>query len=199
MTRNSGVLLATGVVLGLPAVAEAHLVNTGLGPYYDGISHFVLTPEDGLLALALALLAGLRGARTSRLTLSLLPGSWFVGGLAGLAWPMVGTATVLTAASFLVLGGLVAADVRLRPMGVAGLALVLGLLHGNVNGSAMAEAKLGIVGLLGIVTALFAMVALAAAVVVVARASWARIAVRVAGSWIAATGLLMLGWYLRGT
>jgi hypothetical protein len=25
-------------------------------------------------------------------------------------------------------------------------------------------------------------------------ASWARIAVRVAGSWIAASGLLMLGW-----
>jgi hypothetical protein len=29
------------------------------------------------------------------------------------------------------------------------------------------------------------------------RASWARIAVRVAGSWIAASGLLMLGWAVR--
>jgi urease accessory protein len=30
------------------------------------------------------------------------------------------------------------------------------------------------------------------------RASWARIAVRVVGSWIAASGLLMLGWAGRG-
>jgi hypothetical protein len=27
---------------------------------------------------------------------------------------------------------------------------------------------------------------------------WGRIVVRVAGSWIAATGLLMLGWAVRG-
>jgi hypothetical protein len=31
------------------------------------------------------------------------------------------------------------------------------------------------------------------------RTAWARIAVRVGGSWIAATGLLMIGWTLRPT
>jgi hypothetical protein len=30
------------------------------------------------------------------------------------------------------------------------------------------------------------------------RLAWGRIVVRVAGSWIAATGLLMLGWAVRG-
>jgi hypothetical protein len=34
--------------------------------------------------------------------------------------------------------------------------------------------------------------------VVQLRAHWARIAVRVAGSWIADSGLLMLGWSFRG-
>jgi hypothetical protein len=29
------------------------------------------------------------------------------------------------------------------------------------------------------------------------RADWSRIAVRVAGSWIAASGLLLLGWAAR--
>jgi urease accessory protein len=44
----------------------------------------------------------------------------------------------------------------------------------------------------------FALVAPVAAFVVQLRAGWARIAVRVAGSWIAASGLLLLGWAARG-
>ena len=31
------------------------------------------------------------------------------------------------------------------------------------------------------------------------RAMWARIAVRVAGSWIATNGLFMLGWAMQGS
>jgi hypothetical protein len=38
---------------------------------------------------------------------------------------------------------------------VTGLACALGLFHGYLNGSAMAEAKLGLLGLAGIVAALF--------------------------------------------
>jgi hypothetical protein len=41
-------------------------------------------------------------------------------------------------------------------------------------------------------------VALASALVVALRANWARIAVRVAGSWVAAIGLLVLGGACAG-
>jgi hydrogenase/urease accessory protein HupE len=183
----------------LPVPSHAHLVNTGLGPFYDGVSHFALTPEDLLPALALALLAGQRGARAGRLALFALPAAWLVGGLAGLAVPTVQSAAALTTVSFLALGGLVAAEARLRPEWVSGLAVVVGLLHGYLNGAAMSEAKLGALGLVGIVSTLFLVVALAAAMVVAIRVPWGRIAVRVAGSWIAAVGLLLLGWSLRGT
>jgi hypothetical protein len=61
----------------------------------------------------------------------------------------------------------------------------------------MAQAKLGALGVVGIVSTLFVVVALAAAMVVAIRVHWARIAVRVAGSWIVAIGLLLLGWSLR--
>ena len=44
---------------------------------------------------------------------------------------------------------------------------------------------------------LFVFVTLISAIVVSLRRPWARIVVRVAGSWIAAIGLLMLGWALR--
>jgi hydrogenase/urease accessory protein HupE len=185
------------VVLLLPKASHAHLVNTGLGPYYDGVSHFTLTPEDLLPALALALLAGQRGSHAGRQALFALPGAWLAGGLAGLAVPTISSATALTTVSLLILGGLVAAEARLRPHWVTGLALVIGLFHGYLNGSAMSAAKLGALGLAGIVTTIFVVVAIAASLVVALRAPWARIAVRVAGSWIAAIGLLLLGWSLR--
>jgi hypothetical protein len=46
--------------------------------------------------------------------------------------------------------------------------------------------------------AVFVLVALVAALVVSLRAQWVRVTVRVAGSWITAIGLLMLGWTYRG-
>jgi urease accessory protein len=195
--RGTRVGLWALAALLLPATSHAHLVNTGLGPFYDGVSHFALTPEDLLPALALALLAGQRGSRAGRLALFALPGAWLLGGLVGLAFPTIDSATALTTVSFLALGGLVAADARLGPEWVAGLALVVGLLHGYLNGAAMSQAKLGALGLVGIVSTLFVLVALAAALVVALRAPWARIAVRVAGSWIVAIGLLLLGWSFR--
>ena len=195
--RLSRIVPGAAFVFLLPATSHAHLVNTGLGPFYDGVSHFALTPEDLLPALAMALLAGQGGARAGRLTLFALPGAWLLGGLAGIAFPTISSATALTTVSFLALGGLVAAEARLRPEWVAGLALVVGLLHGTLNGAAMSQAKLGALGLVGIVSTLFVVVALAAAMVVALRAPWTRIAVRVAGSWIVAIGLLLLGWSFR--
>ena len=50
---------------------------------------------------------------------------------------------------------------------------------------------------LGVATAIFVVVALVAAFVSSLRAPWSRIIVRVAGSWIAAVALFMLGWSLR--
>jgi hydrogenase/urease accessory protein HupE len=191
-------LPVAAVALLLPVPLHAHLVNTGLGPFYDGVSHFAFTPEDFLPALALALLAGQRGSRTGRLALFALPAAWLLGGFVGLAFPAASYVPALTTASFVGLGGLVAAEARLRAEWVTALAAVVGLPHGYLNGAAMSQAKLGALGLVGIVSTLFVTIALAAAMVVAIRVPWGRIAVRVAGSWIVAVGLLLLGWSLRG-
>jgi urease accessory protein len=193
------VVAATAALVSWPTPAEAHLVTTGLGPVYDGISHVLLSPDDLLPVLVMGLLAGLNGPVAGRRALFMLTIAWLVGGLAGFA---VGQPLVpggLTAASFLVLGGLTAADRRLSPATVTSLALAVGGLHGWFNGAAIAEAQRDPLGLVGIVSATFFLVALAAALVVSVRAAWGRIAVRVAGSWVAAVGLLILGWNLRGT
>jgi len=176
-----------------PGEARAHLVTTGLGPVYDGISHFALTPEDLLPVLALALLAGLSGPRCGRAVLFVLPVAWLSGGLLGLSRSSELLLPALTASTLLALGALVALDRKL-PLGlVAGLAAALGFFHGYLNGTA----KLGALGLSGVAATLFVVVALVAAFVVSLRAPWSRIAVRVAGSWLVAISMLMLGWAFR--
>lgn len=196
-TRALRVAVAGGLaVVLLPAPAEAHLVTTGLGPVFDGIGHLFLTAEDLLPAIGLALFAGLRGPSAGRATLFVLPAAWLLGGIFGLATGL-GAPAWLTVVSILACGGLVAGDVRLPTRWVSGLAVVLGLLHGSMNGEAMAAGRLGFLGLVGVAAALFVLVALATAAVISLRRPWTRIAVRVAGSWIVATGLLLLGWWFR--
>ena len=193
------VVAATAAVISWPATAEAHLLTTGLGPVYDGISHILLSPDDLLPVLVMGLLAGLNGPVAGRRALFTLTIAWLAGGLAGFAASQPVVPGSLTAVSFLVLGGLTAADRGLSPAIVTSLALSVGLLHGWLNGAAIAEAQREPLGLVGIVSAAFVLVALAGALVVSVPAGWARIAVRVAGSWVAAIGLLILGWNLRGT
>jgi len=53
--------------------------------------------------------------------------------------------------------------------------------------------------LLGIALTVLVLVLLTTAAIVPLRALWARVAVRVAGSWVAAVGMLMLGWLAQGT
>jgi urease accessory protein len=189
-------VLVAGILA--PRSASAHLVSTGLGPFYDGLGHFLLTPEDLLPVVALALLAGLAGAGLGRAVLYSLPIAWLAGGLVGLHYGGAGLVPpALTALTLCGLGGLVALDCRLPVAAGAALAAAIGLLHGLANGMAMAAAGLGLVALAGIATALIVVVALLAALVVSLRRWWERTAVRVAGSWIAASGMLMLGWTLR--
>jgi hydrogenase/urease accessory protein HupE len=179
-----------------PSSAYAHLNSTGMGPVYDGLLHFLLSPEDIVPVVALAMFAGLRGVEYGRRALFLLPASWFVGCMLGTvatratSWP-------LAAISFLVFGGLVAANARLSLRVMTALASVLGLAHGWMNGAGMRWSVSLVGAYAGLVGGIFVVVALVSAFVIRLRPPWARIAVRVGGSWIVASGLLLLGWAAR--
>lgn len=120
--------------------------------------------------------------------------AWLLGGLLGLTVAASNGNAILSALWFLLLGGLLAADAKLSLRAITALAALLGLYHGYLNGTGMGEFETAAVALLGLVFAVFVLIALSAAFVVRLPAHWAHIAVRVAGSWIAASGLLMLGW-----
>jgi urease accessory protein len=180
------------------APARAHLVSTGVGPVYDGIAHFFVSFEDLLPVLAIGLLAGLNGPAAGRWLMFMLPAAWLAGGVAGIGLQAPLPPSSAAMLSMGVLGVLTAADVRLAPRIVGVLALLLGLVHGWQNGAGMRVAGLPASGLIGTASAVFVTVTLIAAAVVAMQRPWMRIAVRAAGSWVAATGLLMLGWALSG-
>jgi hydrogenase/urease accessory protein HupE len=192
------VLLVVLALLVMQRSAQAHLVTTGLGPVYDGIGHFSIAPDDSIPVVALALFAGLRGKRAGRGVMFQLPLAWFCGGVAGLMAHRE-PFDPLRCVSFLVLGVLVAADLPLPDLAVMALGVAMGFMHGFLDGAGFQAAGLGkgMLQLLGISAILFVLTPLVSALVVSIRTYWVRIVMRVAGSWIAAIGLLMLGWALR--
>lgn len=105
----------------------------------------------------------------------------------------------MTAAVTVALRLLAVLDQPLPLPGVGALAVGLGLLNGGLNGAELGKAHSKLLVAVGTACAVFVAVALLAGQVATVRATWARVAVRAAASWVAASGLLMLGWSLRGS
>lgn len=183
----------------LPGVASAHLNASGMGPIYDGVVHFGLSPEDSLPVLAIGLFAGLRGPASSRLVLAVLPMAWIFGGglaMSGLTPPAV-VSSALTAALFLAIGGLLAANVALAPRRVAAVAAALGVIRGLADLAGVDPTLPHLGALVGMAACAWALFALAASLTLPLKRLWMIVAVRVGGSWLAATGLLLAGWIWR--
>lgn len=189
-----------GAVLLAPAVAQAHLVATGMGPVYDGVSHFALSPEDSLPVVALAFFAGLRGPRHARLLLGILPLSWLLGGLlmamSGVAFAPI-VAPVATAVLLLATGGLLVSNLDLSPTLCAIPAVLMGLLRGATDVAGIPFGASVVLPLLGMCGSVFVLFALAASITLPLQRAWMIVAARVSGSWVAAAGLLMAGWIIR--
>ena len=196
--RRLKVLLVLAVLLLTPSVADAHLVTTGLGPFYDGAMHLAFSPEDLLGLLAIALLAGLCGPQAGRWIVAVVPLCWLMGAMGGLLNPGVPAIPGLGIVSLVVLGLLVALDLKLPAWGIATLGGLFGLLHGLLNGVALSAAPERGVNLLGILSTVSLLLLLVSATAVSLRSGWTRVAVRVAGSWVVAVGMLMFGWLFRG-
>ncbi len=169
-----------------------------MGPLYDGVVHFLSSPEDLVAAFGVALLAGLRGAAYGRRVMIVLPCAWLLGGVCGLSAPAIVGSSLVSALWFVLVGGLVLTDAKLSLRALTALAGLLGVYHGYLNGSGLGVSVAAVVSLVGLVSGVFVLVSLTAAFAVQLQPPWTRIALRVVGSWIAASGLLLLGWSIRG-
>jgi hypothetical protein len=73
------------------------------------------------------------------------------------------------------------------------------VLLGLQGFTASEGARPDLLACVGSACAIFVLLTLVSALVASRELAWQRIAVRVAGSWIAAIGLLMSAWHLRAT
>ncbi|MDR9777001.1 HupE/UreJ family protein [Rhizobium hidalgonense] len=181
----------------IPVQASAHLVNTGLGPIYDGVAHFAMSPEAILPVVALGVLAGLGGVANARTAVLVLPVAWVAIGLVGMLFGPLAINPAFESLPLLILGGLAAADIRMPALATGSLALLLGAFEGYNFGSAYSAARDGFPALTGSAGLVFVLIAFVSAAVLKAKWNWTRIAMRVVGSWTAASGILLLGWGLR--
>lgn len=180
-----------------PSAASAHLVNSGVSPFYDGVAHFFLSPEDLVVVMALAIFGGLSGRKSARLLVIVLPVAWLAGSVLGLHIAGPRAIAILPAVGILVTGILVAINPKVPRLFPAILASSLGLVHGFLNGQALVATNTPFLAAVGVTSALGLVGILLGALVVSLQANWQTIAARVLGSWAAAIGLLSLAWNLR--
>jgi urease accessory protein len=194
---SSLIALSVCALLAAPRLAFAHLVTTGVGPFYDGVAHLFVTPDDLIVVVALALFGGLSGRLAAKSLVLTLPAAWLVGSAIGLLFPGPTGSGWMTALSMLAAGLLTAINPKVPRYLPAGIAAVLGMMHGFLNGRAMASTGTSFLAAMGLVAAVSIVALFLSALAASLRISWMKIAARVIGSWAAAIGILALAWALR--
>jgi len=185
-------------LLSSPATAQAHSPVPGAGDFISGLLHPLTTPTHVLLIVGLGLVAGRRPLAELKMPMAVFAA------LAALALTLTATGWIKSVyppvliAIALVAAALLALEKMLTPAALSALfaaaALALGLDSAVETGSTTTRIKT----LLGNGLSLIVLVAdLAIYVSLAGEAKWLKIALRIAGSWILAIGLLVLAFSLR--
>lgn len=174
--------------------AHAHSAARGAGDFYAGALHALTALEHVLPFVALGILAGQQGRKGEPFLLVFCV-ALAVGATVAL-WaaplPYIGMLNIFSGILF---GGLVAAAWPLPRAFCYGIAMAFGLTHGLANGAGMIEQSKPYLFIPGVAIAGLAVTAYGLIVtdyLLRRKSGWIHIAVRVAGSWIAAIGILVL-------
>jgi hypothetical protein len=140
--------------------------------------------------------AGSRGPAQARYVLFSVPLCWLGILLAGFM-PPTRLLLGLDAIAFLISGGLMAANVKMSPTALLPVAILVAALCAVAGGFSEPSEQPLKLALLGGAAMLFTLIALISAAARTLRSMPATIAMRVLGSWVAATGLLLVGWSIH--
>jgi hydrogenase/urease accessory protein HupE len=123
------------------------------------------------------------------------------GALLSIVLPHLGFVPILNVATFAFLGLILATALVIPAPAFLALGTISALLNGYENGQEMAAATDRLLFIVGTATIGYAFVALvtgAAFAFLEGPGSWRPIALRAGGSWIAAVGIMVLGYQLTG-
>lgn len=181
--------------------AEAHIVSSRLGDFYAGAAHPLTGLQDVVLWTALGVLAGTQPAARARWLVAVFPAGLVAGFLLGLAGGVTGGVAAVDAGCMVALGGLIAMAVRLPTPALAAIAFAVGLVRGAANAGEVGPDTNAALFAAGFAAAGYAAITLLPAAVLTFRrsgAGWRGVALRAGGSWIAAIGIMAVGYTLAG-
>jgi len=188
-------VVASISALGLATQAQAHLVNTRLGDFYDGALHPLTGFEDALPWLALGILAAFQPVAHARWLILVLPLCLFLGGEASFLVPTL-LPTPLQMAMTAIIGFSIAAAFAMPLWIFIGLSAVMGFIQGYQNARAMAETADALLFILGVTLSGYVVITLisaAATAFIKGSGQWRAIALRAGGSWVAAVCVMAFG------
>jgi len=187
--------IATAALIASAQTADAHIVASRLGDFYSGGLHPLTDLQDLILWAAMGVLAGSLGASKGRWLVLAFP----LGLLAGLGFVSAGPAA--DAGMILVLGLLLAAAVRMPMALLCAIAFGLAVMRGAANAGDLGPETNRLLFAAGLACAGYAAITLTMAVTLAFRRpeagasmAWRGIAIRAFGGWIAAIGLMMVGF-----
>jgi len=187
--------MSWGVSLSLPIIYQ----TSQRGFCFQILNNKTPEQENGTPAIkswGLALFAGQQDRKAALLTLSIFPFALVSGaGLALFIQPPTWIATI-NLALIPILGLAVASAFACPAALTIILVTAIGLLHGLANGSEITAPMSAWRFIPGMATAAMLILTYGIGVVRSLEKPWARIAVRVAGSWIAAAGIMVCAFKL---
>jgi len=182
----------------LPLPAQAHGNVAGIGGFYGGLLHPLLVPAEFLTVIATGLLLGTTGREACRLGLI----AFAAGVAAGLAaarylGPSVELTTSVSLVMGLVAGLAVAAGIRVATALAFLVAAAAGVAIGMDAAPEESTFPTHLVASIATVLGSTVLLLLTAVLALGRNIHWQRIAVRIAGSWVAACSILYFAWELR--
>ena len=189
-TRRFGLVCL--LVLAVSEPALAHSPIKGIGNFYNGLLHPVLVPAHWLLLIALGLLIGQKGIYVNRAAFAVFLVTTAIG-LIG-AWLSVGgemEMILLSAAA--IIGLLIASNLSIGSYLSAILAALVGLLIGIDSAQETLSGRAKLITLIGTGVGICLLLIYSMGFAdYFNKKPWQRVGVRVIGSWVAASSLLVL-------
>ena len=194
----TSIVPALAIALCLPEGAWAHSVSSRFGELYSGILHPLTTLQHLVPWLGLGLLGGLLDTRTSRWVLIAFPAAAGAGTLLAGTLPALAIVTYFNLSSFVIIGIAVALALTFNTPMFVGFTVLIGFSHGYANGNPDLTGVAQLLYVFGVMVAGYLVVAMTTgfANALSSRTPWGGVAVRAAGSWIVAVGLVFGGFTL---